>query len=416
LPLRCGIAALALVAWLVAGADGAFTSSGHAFAARDVLKQPFASTSIWNMPVGSGAVYVPANIPPATSMSLTLDPDVLILKPDAPLTPVYFNGDGWSGGNRCTPGAMLYSVPIPRDFVVPGASPSSTPNYAAAILLSDGRTLRQSQPFTRCTPGDAATALVTAPDADIYGDGIRGAHGGSGLSSIGGTIRLGEWVPGGAIRHAVKFDLWGLAAISPASGGYRWPAQHADACVPACYGGTQPALRMGALLALPPSVDIDTLGLETEPARMLAWTLQNYGGYVVDDTGWSVYGIAIEYGPDGRVDDEFRSNWGFSITSATNSPLGRDVSRIFSQLAVIDNNEPSAVGGGGTPRQPLASEVTPPLPSVGGVAEEPQLPLPAAAAPADGAWWLGAGVTLGIAVIGIAALIRGARRRRATGA
>ena len=30
---------------------------------RDPIRQPFASNSIWNMPIGSGAVYVPANLP-----------------------------------------------------------------------------------------------------------------------------------------------------------------------------------------------------------------------------------------------------------------------------------------------------------------------------------------------------------------
>ncbi|MGZ4869152.1 MAG: hypothetical protein ACXV2F_02175, partial [Halobacteriota archaeon] len=41
------------------------TCGGSASAAtRDPLKQPFASTSIWNMPIGSGAVFTPANISP----------------------------------------------------------------------------------------------------------------------------------------------------------------------------------------------------------------------------------------------------------------------------------------------------------------------------------------------------------------
>ena len=30
---------------------------------RDPLQSPFATTSIWNMPIGGNAVYVPANMP-----------------------------------------------------------------------------------------------------------------------------------------------------------------------------------------------------------------------------------------------------------------------------------------------------------------------------------------------------------------
>ena len=42
----------------------------------------------------------------------------------------------------------------------------------------------------------------------IFGDGIGGAHGGSGLSSIGGSIRLGELLPGAPpIPHALKIEL-----------------------------------------------------------------------------------------------------------------------------------------------------------------------------------------------------------------
>jgi hypothetical protein len=36
------------------------------------------------------------------------------------------------------------------------------------------------------------------------------------------------------------------------------------------------------------------------------------------------------------------------------TPFGRDMVKIFTRLAVVDNNSPSSVGGGGTPRQPLA--------------------------------------------------------------
>jgi hypothetical protein len=47
---------LAVAAGVPAAAPGAENVAGHAVALRDPLRQPFASTSIWNMPIGSAAV------------------------------------------------------------------------------------------------------------------------------------------------------------------------------------------------------------------------------------------------------------------------------------------------------------------------------------------------------------------------
>jgi hypothetical protein len=97
------------------------------------------------------------------------------------------------------------------------------------------------------------------------------------------------------------------------------------------------------------------MGLETPPARMLAWTLQNYGAYVVDTTGWNVYAVATEHGPDGSVAEEFEQDWGFSMTpQSRNNPWSRDMDRLFGSLHAVDNNGPTSVGGGGAPVQPLA--------------------------------------------------------------
>ncbi|MEX2246814.1 MAG: thrombospondin type 3 repeat-containing protein [Dehalococcoidia bacterium] len=333
--------------------------------ARDKYKQPFASTSVWNMPIGSAATYVPASIAQATGWGMTVDQDIIVLEPNAPLTPVYFNGDGWSGGDRCTPALPnpFYSVPIPAGFIVPGATPADTPNHAAAILLPDGRTIKQAQPFTRCAAGGPATVLARYPDVDIYGDGIPGAHGGSGLSSIGGTLRLGELVPGGEVPHALKVNLDSTELWGGSGPRFRWPATHAD--TPNFYSGDVAALKMGALLALLPALDCQTgaglpTPLETQPAKMLCWTLQNYGAYVVDTTGWNVYALATERSPQGDVETEFQAAWGFDMTPVSrNNPWSRDMDRIFGSLQVVDNNAANSVGGGGTPLQPLAPPISP---------------------------------------------------------
>src|SRR5881296_2484797 len=304
---------------------------------------PFSRDSIWNLPIGADAVYVPGNIKKPTAYGMTTDVDVLILTPTAPLTSVWENNDAWGGGSRCSAeGGVLFDAPIPADFVVPGAGSGNpdgtTPNYATAILAADGHTLIQGQPMARCTAGGTATMMWSQQNEDLYETGNSGAHGGSMLSSLGGVIRLGELVPGGTIRHTLKVNLFGRDNYYTGSGSYRWPATTADGCAPGCYGGSVPALRMGSLLALHPSVDVNAMGLETEPAKILAHAFQDYGAYTVDDAAWSVYAVATEYSPSGKVDDEFGAAWNFTISPASRDvPWARDMDRIFGALAVVDN-------------------------------------------------------------------------------
>src|SRR5438093_13541270 len=118
--------------------------------------------------------------------------------------------------------------------------------------------------MARCTAGGNATMWWWDHEKeDLLKTGSSGAHGGSMLSSLGGVIRLGELVRGGTIRHALKVNLFGADDYYTGYGSYRWPATTADGCAPGCYGGSVPALRMGSLLALPPSIDVNSMGLET---------------------------------------------------------------------------------------------------------------------------------------------------------
>jgi hypothetical protein len=367
-----------VVAWLVAAAscsagstagshpssDGAASDDGaaavDAAATRNPLHWPFSPTSIWNTPIGSGAVYVPAQITPATAAGMTVDQDLIVMRPSAPALAVMTNTADWNNTmDRCPPSApTLFSAPVPDDFVFTPVLPN-TPNASTAILDADGRTLKQTQPFSRCTPGAPATSHYDSSDVDIAGDGITGAHGGSGLSAIGGTLRLGELRPGGApVRHVLKIELdaaLNYGHCSTYSSCYRWPAVQADTYATTGYGGPNPALQPGALLAIPIGTDVASLGLETAAAAALGFTLQNYGAYVVDDAAWAVYALCVELGPDGDFTQQFQSDWGFSMTpSSKNTPWARDMDRLFGALAVVDNNAPGTLGGGGAPLQPPA--------------------------------------------------------------
>jgi hypothetical protein len=351
---------------------------------RDPLKQPFASNSIWNMPIGSGAIYKPANLSPApgggkqwTPVSAP-DEEIIVMTPNAPLTSVYYSDAAWSGRDRCvSQGALLVDVPMPADFVMP----NGTGNNGAAVLAPDKRTVIQLQPLTRCSPTGNATAFRVFPKVDLYGDGRSGAHGGSELSSLGGSIRMGELRPGQqGMRHALKINVFAAEALyncSPPSDPnqvvdrtkdcYRWPAFTADTGSIERYGSlsnnTNVDMKMGALLAIPASIDLNSLGLETDPGRQLAWTLQNYGGYIVDDTGAPGFFFSTEWGPAGRKIDEFKQDYQYDFQQKIGAPSQfapwfRDLQTIIKALNVVSNNSPTSIGGGGTPLQPLAPPLT----------------------------------------------------------
>ena len=334
---------------------------------RDPLKQPFASNSIWNMPIGSGAVFVKANLNPNPAKNIWaampgIDDEKLILKPTAPLTNVNYSNAAWTGKNRCAAtGGMMVQVPMPSNYLIP----NTNKNSSAVFLLKDGRTLVQTQPVARCTAGAPATAYAKFANVDLYGPGITGAHGGSGLSAIGGTLRLGELRPGTTTgpRHALKVNVYAKEALfkcTTRSACSRWPAVTSDSYAVGWYGSasgnTNSAMKMGALLAIPGTVSIGSLGLETQPARQLAWTLQNYGAYIVDDTYAAGFDFSAEDGPDGSKKAEFKKDWGFEMNQKVqgNTPWVRDIQRLMKALSVVNNNSATSIGGGGTPRQPLA--------------------------------------------------------------
>lgn len=349
---------------------------------------PFISSSIWNTPIGSGAVYVAANLVAApddptdtvdagwTPMP-NIDEERIVLVPTAPPTPIEYSSAGWQqGADRCiaTPPApaathLPVTVPIPTNYTVP----NNRKNSGAAFLMANGHTLVQTQPLARCSAGSAyATSIARifdgGVDADIIsGDGRNGAHGGSRLGTLGGTIRLGEMRPGSrGPRHALKVNLFSPMELyncgQVAGDCFRWPAYTSDAGSTTEYGeitkNQNTAMKMGSLLAIPPSVNINNIGLLTEPGRQIAWTLQNYGAYVVDTTGGAAFGISAEDGFHGSKADEFFADYGLSMNARVghnaDSDWGRDLQRIRPLLHVVNNNSPTSVGGGGTPRQALA--------------------------------------------------------------
>jgi hypothetical protein len=247
---------------------------------------------------------------------------------------------------------------MPDDFVVP----SDNKNEGAVFLRNDSHTFISCQPIARCTAGGYATAVIKHGDFDLYGDGLGGGHGGSGMSILGGTLRIGDMRPGDlGPRHALKLVIATARYLFEATTEaetFRWPATTSDAGAVGGYGSTthntNTAMKMGSLLALRPDSTLPTT-LRTEPGRQMAWTLQNYGAYIVDGTG-DDFIIPTEEGYAGSFIDQFEADYGFAFAQRANvgTDWVLDVKDIVAALYVVNNNTESTIGGGGTPRLPLA--------------------------------------------------------------
>ena len=337
-------------------------------ACRDARTWPFLSSSVWNTPIGSDAVFHDPGIfraPFPLPHNFFSDDDYFIVTAkDDPLTPWY--NQGWwgnpGGEAHCNiTGHFVGNISFPANLTVREFGN----NTAAALLQPDNHTIINTQPLYRCTPGSPVLSILmkglTAMDDIVSGNGTWGAHGGSGLSSIGGTIRLGELLPNAPpTRHALKLQLFASNYYYSQRPGYVWPALSCDGYAfnpndPYRYGGHDIYLSPGALLAIPSNI---TVNVTTVPGQKLLFTLQNYGGYLCDDTYTNRGTVNTEHG----VTDEFQAAYGYAFNSGPNESGAAwyaDMLALFQALHVVINNSNTTVGGGGIPLQPPPPPICP---------------------------------------------------------
>lgn len=393
---------------------------------RDPFEWPFASDSIWNTPIGDGAdmsggyafagdwtmqqenknnvkgdgeyiisydeefIHKTTDEDPVYDVYSTLQTEAWQWPANSDLDGENFNNTGkqrsyqgktyWpkSAGVTTFYGAYSinwYTAGKNGDLytITYSSEPAKTGNNCAAILQPDGRKIIQLHPLYRHDDSvKFVTGSMTMP-VDIYGDGIKGTHWGSGLSTMGGSLREGD-IEAGVIRHALKMNIfaaeWLYHNTEEEIFGYKWPANNSDDTDNAkpdhfnYYSGSNPDLVMGSLLSLT-DADYNTLKsqMTNDFSKILLDALYNYGTYIVDNSAtdsWALCGtqeardrVFCKYGV--LLDNVNRGVSG-AMTTETADFLS-DYEKILKKLKIVENNNEFNIGGGGTPRQPLAPEI-----------------------------------------------------------
>ena len=299
------------------GARATSTRSVTVLAPRVAALQPFASTSVWNTAIGSGATFE-AKGGPMISSFLTAKP---VINRATWSTPVYTaKTTDVLATLRSVRTNQSWTIRIPADATGALGSGGYTDGHAT-IIQPDGRTSYDAYKLVKVSATVWEAQLVRV--IDLHGTGTHLGVRAAGTPMLAGLIRAHE-VRDRKIDHAVAIAVPNTVLKS----GFVWPAKSQDTDGATAYTGQVP---MGSLLAIPGSVNLSTLTLSPE-GLALAKALQNYGAYVVDRGGMDA--LYCEVDCDATATARMATDWKV----------------LQGHLRVVTNSTATTVGGGGTPR------------------------------------------------------------------
>jgi len=313
---RPGLACLMLACLLVTRAS-----------ARDLFLWPFSSDSPWNRAIGSGAVFSAGDS--AETHDLLDGPHALIHAGTWSM-PIYL-------ASADDPWVRVHDAENARDFraqVPPGARPDPMGDRHM-FVVEPGKTQVLEMYGARVRP-DGSIETVRAFRVDLRGPGMFLRDGrfpgvrAMDASGMGGVIRAWE-IRAHRIAHAMTF----LLPYARLRHGPVWPSAREDYWGFRDYHGHVP---IGALIAIPPGVRIDRLGLSPD-GLVLARALQDYGAYCDDSVGTDGIVLSAEGAAEGLPELE---------------AMRRDFPVIRMALRVVLNNTPATPAGGGQPRRGVA--------------------------------------------------------------
>ncbi|HZH13244.1 MAG TPA: hypothetical protein VE057_02670 [Archangium sp.] len=323
---------------------------------RDASLHPFRSDSVWNLPLGTQATY-------ADTTDLATK-DFIATSINGVSIRTWANWDHYSHpisfASSSDPWATVTDYNDSRrsgSYFIPATAPIASGTDEHMHIINPARTF-VDEGWNVTRQSTTAYSAGRHHKIDLYGSGLGPQNGvrAYGGSAIGGLIRAWETTPShpkytGKIQHAlaVALDRVQLYYSGGTSGydtngygtakGYVWPATEQDWTSPTTYKGHVP---MGAYFAIPPSVDINALGLSPE-GKMVAQALQDYGAYVTDATSNAVVFYVEPTAPSAFV-----------------TALRNDLPLIRSKMRRVTNNSATTPNGPGPRRVPLLPDLAPP--------------------------------------------------------
>jgi hypothetical protein len=325
------------------------SAAGSTAGGRDRAMWPFASDSPWNVPVGSGARFAgeadaitrDVRVGGAGINAGNWSHPVYEASASDPVWQVYDRSGGDPSTLAWSSQRLVGTIHAPS-----GISPAGNPGVGDVwfdrhlhVVQPDGDTVQELY-ATYVDQGARRISVTHSARFSLSGSGLgTPSTRASGVAAIGGLIRTWE-LQAGQISHALAVAI-DNDQMRP---GPVWPAALEDGHAATEYHGAVP---MGTLMAIPPSVDLNSLGL-SPGGLVLARALQDHGAYLVD--GSSGFVFYAEPGAEGM---------------AQLAQMRADASRLQELLRPITNNAPTSVsgggvGGGGTPRATLAPALAAP--------------------------------------------------------
>lgn len=358
---KATVVAFGQLADTFAAPAGATFKSGS----RDPYQHPFVSESVWNRPVGSGATDTAISTTGPMGSGVNVGPAIGIhvgifqAASDDPWVPLYVRP-----GSDLAQSVLWDWAQVPATIVDKTSTSTNSPqgpHTELCVVQPDGKwTFRMY----------IAKTHTGAQGAGWSGSGMRSGarwfradesgrwtyfvgNPEAGDVTVTGKIRAGE------INDGVFHCLTALIAGKNSQGDYVWPANNASPSTPA----TTSNLRMGALLRIPPSYNVD--GLANVQARNLARAMQNYGVYI-DDEGATDQQIKLRCAQDAIADFAAIgvARGTYNLITNLSAPFWQDLQTALRQLRVVTNNTPTSIGGGGTLRDSLPALIASgPLPA-----------------------------------------------------
>jgi hypothetical protein len=329
---------------------------------RDPTQIPFASDSVFNLPLGSGAQWqynaqlAGAGVFLNTAGNYNLN--IYSSTAADPLVTVYV--DGSAGGPS---GTYTFHIPAGAE----GAGPAVGGDNSIAIDDTSTHTWYSFYYFHYTSPTTATAAFGSAePD---YGSGIQ-FDGGNWDSGVG-TLRASD-LQTGSINHMLRMELdptmlmsWDRNSTSVVAP-YAWPTTREDGFANnpggvngsgwGYYTGTIP---FGVTIGIPANAAEPADIKANAGADMLWRALQDHGAMVRDSAG---SGSNVVFQTDQYVDQS--------------NPLIQSMEQygheIMSYTQILINQGPNSVNGGGTPVVPL----DPPLSDAPTTSPPPSDPTP----------------------------------------